>query len=560
MRSRLLLSISVVAALALGSAPAADADVFGPLGSTDPSTQTGTGHYLVKFTAGTSEADQAAALAAAGATELSSVDALRLHTVSLPDGAADQLRSDPSVERVETEGTREATGVPNDPAYDSQWALPRIGWDQVFGSEVSGSATVALLDTGVDASHPDLAANVVPGTSMLDSGGTGTSDSNGHGTAMAGIVAASTDNGEGVAGIGYAGVKVMPVTVLDGSGTGQDGDIIDGVVWAADHGADVILMPFSSADYSASLQDAIDYAWSKGAVLVAATGNDGSSAAHYPAGDRGVVGVGNTDEADALNPSSNFGPALFMAAPGTGIRTTEAGGGYGDASGTSASAAMVAGAAGLLRAASPGADNGVVVGRLARNADPTPNEDTGNGRLSLPRAMGDDSTDSVKPEGTAPVGGGGPVVGPYRAASNGILNGVVRDSTTNALLSGVTVAATCPDCNGAPTVSYTGGGTITDATGAYSVAFSYGGGGPATVTVTASKPGYVAIAGSSGSLTCTTNGNCPTATRDLVLQPSVRSTTTSVSCTPGSVVLNEASSCTATVTDSAAGTPASPSG
>src|SRR5213078_2594977 len=116
--------------------------------------------------------------------------------------------------------------------------------------------------------------------------------------------------------IGYAGVKVMPVTVLGADGTGQDSDIIQGVVWAADHGADVILMAFSNPGYSASLQDAIDYAWSKGVVLVAATGNDGSSTVTFPAGDRGVVGVSNTDSSDALNATSNFGTDTFLGAPG----------------------------------------------------------------------------------------------------------------------------------------------------------------------------------------------------------------------------------------------------
>ena len=139
------------------------------------------------------------------------------------------------------------------------------------------------------------------------------------------------------------------MTVLDGSGVGQDGDIISGVVWAADHGADVILMPFSSPDFSPTLQDAIDYAWSHGAVLVAAAGNDGSSAPHFPSGDRGVVGVANTDESEALNTTSNSGPAAFMAAPGTAIRTTGGNGGYTTITGTSASAAAVAGAAALLK-------------------------------------------------------------------------------------------------------------------------------------------------------------------------------------------------------------------
>src|SRR5206468_2527513 len=107
-----------------------------------------------------------------------------------------------------------------------------------------------------------------------------------------------------------------------------------------------------------SLQAAVDYAWSKNVVLVAATGNDSSSSAAYPAGDRSVVGVSNTDAADGLASSSNYGPDVFLGAPGEGIPATEPGDSYGSVSGTSAAAAEVAAAAGLLRAVDPGASNG----------------------------------------------------------------------------------------------------------------------------------------------------------------------------------------------------------
>src|SRR4029077_5909168 len=153
----------------------------------------------------------------------------------------------------------------------------------------SGSAVVAVLDTGVDVSHPDLDSHIVGGASFVD-GSAWNTDPNGHGTAMAGIVAGETGNGIGIAGVGYAGVSVMPVTVLGPNGLGRDSDIIEGLVWAADHHADVALMSFSASGFSSALQAAIDYAWSNGVVVVAATGNDGSSAPHFPAGDRGVIG------------------------------------------------------------------------------------------------------------------------------------------------------------------------------------------------------------------------------------------------------------------------------
>jgi subtilisin family serine protease len=345
-----------------------------------------------------------------------------MHQVDVPaDSSAvvlDSLRSNSSVVRVEAEKSRTAEGAPDDSEYASQWSLPTIGWDQAYGTVApNGSAVVAVLDTGVDASHSDLAGNLVAGASMID-GASATSDPNGHGTAMAGIVAAETGNGAGIAGVGYAGVRVMPITVLGADGTGQDGDIINGVVHAADQGADVILMAFSNPGYSPSLQAAVDYAWSKGAVLVGAVGNDGSSTATFPAGDSGVMGVSNTTQNDTLNSSSNYGADTFIAAPGTGILTTSAGGGYNTITGTSASAAEVAGAAALLKANDPSASNGTIVGRLARNADPAgTTAQTGNGRLNLGRAVTDTATGSVKPAGAAPVGSGGPFVGPYTAAA-----------------------------------------------------------------------------------------------------------------------------------------------
>ena len=389
-----------------------------PSAAPDPTpapTPAPTAAYIVAFAAGVTPAEQLATIEAADATSNDSIAALRMHAISATDTAVVALRDDARVSSLELDRSRAAEADPNDSRYPDQWALPKIGWDQVFGTSIGGSATVAILDTGVDGSQPELAGKLVAGTSLL--GTSATTDPNGHGTAMAGIVAANTNNGSGIAGVGYDGVRVMPVTVLGSDGTGRDSDVIEGLVWAADHGADVALMAFSASGYSSALQAAVDYAWSKGVVLVAATGNDGSSSASFPAGDRGVVGVSNTDQSDTLNASSNYGADTFLAAPGTDILTVVPGGGTTSVTGTSASAAHVAAAAALLRAADGSLSNGVVVGRLARTADAAGTvAQTGNGRLNLARAFADTSTGSVKPEGAAPVGDGGPFVGPYVAA------------------------------------------------------------------------------------------------------------------------------------------------
>src|SRR5947209_8628972 len=246
----------------------------------------------------------------------------------------------------------------------------------------------------------------------------------------------------------------MPVQVLDANGTGQDSDIINGVVWATDNGADVILMGFSNPGFSSALQDAITYAWNHGVVLVAATGNDASSVAHFPAGDAKVVGVSGTNQSDGLWSGSNYGSDAFIAAPAVGIPADSPDGGTTSITGTSAAAAIVAGSAALLKANDPAASNGVIVGRLARNADPAGAQgETGNGRVNLNRALNDTSTDPVVPAGAPPVGNGGPYVGPYHVATAGTIKGKVTNASNSAAISGPTVTVPCPGCNPGRTTS-----------------------------------------------------------------------------------------------------------
>ena len=196
---------------------------------------------IVKLVPGIGADGQAELVARNGGTITSSIGALRLLVVAVDtdDVAATLARyqADPAVQNAEINKVRVSEAIPSDALYANQWALTRIGWDQVFGVvNPTGSAKVALLDTGVDASHPELAGKVVAGTSILD-GSDGLTDPSGHGTWLAGIIAARTNNGlEGIAGVAYAGVQVVPVTVLNANGEGQDSDVIAGVIWAADHG------------------------------------------------------------------------------------------------------------------------------------------------------------------------------------------------------------------------------------------------------------------------------------------------------------------------------------
>ncbi len=285
--------------------------------------------------------------------------------------------------RAESSINLRTVSIPDDPAYAQQWSLPKIAWDQAYRNiSINGSAKLAILDTGVDATHPDLAGRMIAGKSFVH--GDPTTDPNGHGTALAGIAAAWVNNSAGMAGISYANTGIMSVQVLLANGTGYDKDVVAGVLWAADNGANVILMGLSSPDYSVSLNNAITYAWKKGVVVVAATGNDGSTGRSYPSGMANVIGVAATDENDKLASDSNTGSAS-VAAPGVDIYTTLPGGGYGSVGGTSAASAHVAGLAVLL--AANGNSNGDIYNQIRSATDPV--DGMPFGRINVVKALGE---------------------------------------------------------------------------------------------------------------------------------------------------------------------------
>ena len=260
--------------------------------------------------------------------------------------------------------------VPNDPDYSVAQApyLSAIGlpsaWDVTTGSE---SVVVAVLDSGVDASHPDLAGRVVPGRNVLNSNDD-TTDERGHGTNMAGIVGAVANNALGGAGVAWA-AKIMPVKVTYPSGAASDANVTAGIVWAVDHGADVISISLAAPVHDTVLQRAVDYATMHDVLVVAAAGNSRSDVPELPAACRGVVAVGATDASGHRTRFSNFGPWVDVNAPGVGIVTTKANSaGFTTVSGTSAATALVSGVAVLLRAAYPHATRAEIADRLRRSA------------------------------------------------------------------------------------------------------------------------------------------------------------------------------------------------
>lgn len=274
-----------------------------------------------------------------------------------PPGEESEQPEQPEQPQEPDTGQAGAAAAPaNDTRRAGQWALDRLRaedlWAQAAGGEVAlTGVTVAVVDSGV-APHPDLAGVVRSGTDYVADGGDGSADGDGHGTHVAGVVAAVANNKLGVAGLA-PGVRILPVRVLDDEGSGWTSDIARGIVYAADHGADVINLSLGGP-YSSATATAVKYAIDRGAVVLAAAGNerDEGNPVTYPAAHPGVVGVAASDESDAIASFSNTGGYVDLAAPGVRIDSTVPGG-YARMSGTSMATPYAAAVAAFLAAADP---------------------------------------------------------------------------------------------------------------------------------------------------------------------------------------------------------------
>ncbi|MEK7328178.1 MAG: S8 family peptidase, partial [Chloroflexota bacterium] len=218
------------------------------------------------------------------------------------------------------------------------------GWDWSRGSN---SVNIAVVDTGVDQVHEDLAAKIVAGYDFVNGDADPQDDSfTGHGTHVAGIAAAMTNNTIGIAGTSW-GARIMPVKVLNAFGNGTIANVSAGIAFAADNGAQVINLSLGTAINSPTLQAAVDYAYNKNRVLVAAAGNT-SSAVLYPAAYPNVIAVAAVDPTMTRAAFSNFGPELSVSAPGVAIRSTIPGDAYDQKSGTSMDDGYVSALAAIL--------------------------------------------------------------------------------------------------------------------------------------------------------------------------------------------------------------------
>ncbi|MFD2702193.1 S8 family peptidase [Paenibacillus shunpengii] len=284
-----------------------------------------------------------------------------------------------------------ADNIPNDLLFSRyQWNLPATetnkGWTLSKGSE---DVIVAVIDTGVDLDHPDLEGQLVEGYNVID-GEAEPYDDVGHGTHVAGIVSAKVNNNEGVAGMTWYN-KIMPVKVLDQSGSGTSYAVAEGIIWATDHGAKVINMSLGNYADAEFLHDAIKYAYDHDVVLIAATGNDNTERPGYPAAYPEVFAVSATDASMKRADFSNYGDYVDVMAPGASIASTYPGNQYAALSGTSMASPHVAALAGLIRSYNPDLSNEEVMDLMRSSVidlgDPGYDKYFGYGQIDVYKAL-----------------------------------------------------------------------------------------------------------------------------------------------------------------------------
>ena len=267
--------------------------------------------------------------------------------------------TNPAVAWVEPEGIVRLETTPNDPRLADQTAVTQTAlskaWDETQGS---AQTTIAIVDSGVDGQHEDLAGRVVEGYNFLTETAVpagSNSDDNGHGTAVAGVIGAVTNNGKGIAGVNWQ-ARLLPLKVTNPFGEATTTNVANAIVFAADKGARVINLSLGTSSDFQVFHDAISYAASKGVIMVGAAGNDNGAPVLFPAANPQVIAVGSVGSSDGVSNFSNGGPELDLVAPGENILSTALSGShasYATESGTSFATPYVAGIASLVAARFP---------------------------------------------------------------------------------------------------------------------------------------------------------------------------------------------------------------
>ena len=268
-----------------------------------------------------------------------------------PEELAEYLLGSTGVRYVEVDQVATAYYTPNDPLFSQQYGPQSINapaaWNTQTGYE---GVVVAVVDTGVDYNHEDLYERVVGGYDFVNEDND-PMDDQGHGTHCAGIIGATLNNGVGIAGVAQVGI--MPVKVLDAQGSGYYSWVASGIRYAVDNGASVISMSLGGSSTNEVLENACNYAWENGVIVVAAAGNDYGGPVGYPAKYESVMAVSAIDSSNNLAYYSNVGPEIEVCAPGSSVLSTYFGNRYATMSGTSMACPHVAGVAGLVFSENP---------------------------------------------------------------------------------------------------------------------------------------------------------------------------------------------------------------
>lgn len=321
-----------------------------------PATDTvefASGRILVMPHAGLPERALARIVKDSGGTGSRRIGQSQLRIVELPRGlemqAVATLKRNPHIEFAELDRRVAPAAAPNDPYFGSSWHLAKINASTAWDSSTGSGVTVAVLDTGVDAAHPDLSSRIVPGWNFHDNN-SNTSDVHGHGSAVAGAAAATMNNAIGVAAIaGQA--RIMPIRIADANAYAYWSTVAQGLTWAADNGARVANISYVGVAGSSAVQSAAQYMKNKGGLVVVCAGNNNRDEGIAPT--TAMIPVSATDENDLKTSFSSWGGFVAMSAPGINVWTTQRGGTYGQWWGTSIASPVTAGVVALMMARKP---------------------------------------------------------------------------------------------------------------------------------------------------------------------------------------------------------------
>ncbi|MBN1271720.1 MAG: peptidase S8 [Candidatus Aminicenantes bacterium] len=376
---------------------------------------------LVRFKQGSNEARIQGIIQAASTRSLKRISALDLFVLELDPGtdvnwALTKFRHNPQVLYAEPNYRIRLAETPNDTLFNLQYSLYNTNtipgstppedradihapeaWEETKGDQ---AVLIGILDTGVDLLHPDLNDKIIDSGRDYVNDDFDATDDHGHGTHAAGIAAAETNNAEGIAGVAW-NCKILPVKVLDNTGVGEYDMLIQGIIYAADQGVHVINMSLGGDFPSQGLADALQYAYDKGIVCVASTGNDGGGVLYPAAYDDTCLAVAATNANDERPDWSNFGPEVDVAAPGVNIwscvPTWLLGSEYlpyQQKSGTSMSSPHVAGLAALIKSLKPWLSASDIMNIICYsaediNSDELPGKDQflGYGRINMENAL-----------------------------------------------------------------------------------------------------------------------------------------------------------------------------